>query len=246
LGRRPTTNSLHYLKTPMTPDMAFECLLICRDPAVFSTMDGLLRGLSVSTSLCLSSSKALDLLAEGSTDLLVIDWEGDASSDLLQDIWKSRMKHKPTIVAISALDSDIRGAHVTLRKPITAESGTRSLKVAYSKMLMDHRLHARYDLMLSLRATDDNNRSIALIVTNIGDGGIGLSVKQKVTVGQVLGLRLLLPGAKREIYIQARVLWTRQDGAAGCEFVRIPPVDLSILQDWLKSRGRVRKPLIPW
>jgi hypothetical protein len=233
------------LKINMTPDRAFECLFICRDPAVFSTMDGLLRDLSVCTNLCLSSSKALGILAEGSTDLLVIDWEGDASSDLLEDIWKSPMRHKPTIVAISALDSDIRGAHVTLRKPISAESGTKSLKVAYSRMLMDHRLHARYALMLSLRATDDNNRSIALMVTNIGDGGIGLSVKQQVTIGQVLAFRLLLPGAKREIYIQARVLWTGQHGAAGCEFVRIPPVDLSILQDWLKSRGRVKKPLIP-
>src|ERR1700730_13888944 len=179
----------------MTPDMAFECLFISRDPAVFSTMDGLLRDLSVCTNLCMSSSTALGMLAEGSTDLIVIDWEGDASSDLLQDIWKSRMRHKPTIVAISALQSDIRGAHVTLRKPITAESGTKSLKAAYSRMLMDHRLHARHVLMLSLRATDDNNRSMELMVTDIGDGGVGLSVKQKVTIGQVLTFRLLLPGA---------------------------------------------------
>src|SRR3984893_12723640 len=229
----------------MTPDMAFECLFISRDPAVFSTMDGLLRDLSVCTNLCLSSSQALGMLAGGSTDLLVIDWEGDASSDLLQDIWKSGMRHKPTIVAISALASDIRGAHVTLRKPITAESGTKSLKAAYSRMLLDHRLHARYDLILPLRATDDNNRSIALIVTNIGDGGIGLIVEQKVIIGQVLAFRLLLPGANKEIYIQARVLWTQEHGAAGCEFVRIPPVDLSLLHDWLKSRARVKKPLIP-
>jgi len=185
------------------------------------------------------------MLAGGSTDLLVIDWEGDASSDLLQDIWKSGMRHKPTIVAISALASDIRGAHVTLRKPITAESGTKSLKAAYSRMLLDHRLHARYDLLLPLRATDDNNRSIALIVTNIGDGGIGLIVEQKVIIGQVLAFRLLLPGANKEIYIQARVRWTQEHGAAGCEFVRIPPVDLSVLHDWLKSRARVKKPLIP-
>jgi len=208
-------------------------------------MDGLLRDFSVCTNLCLSSSKALGLLAAGGTDLIVIDWEGDASSDLLQDISKSRVRHKPTIVAISALDSDIRGAHVTLRKPISAESGTKSLKVAYSRMLLDHRLHARHVLMLSLRATDENNRSIELIVTDIGDGGIGLNVKQKVIIGQVLAFRLLLSGAKKEIYVQARVLWTRQHGAAGCEFVRIPPVDLSILHDWLQSRARVKKPLIP-
>ena len=184
------------------------------------------------------------MLTGGSTDLLVVDWEGDASSDLLQDLWKSGMRHKPTIVAISALDSDIRGAHITLRKPITVESGTKSLKVAYSRMLLDHRLHARYALMLSVRATDDSNRSIVLMVTNIGDGGIGLRVKQKVIIGQVLAFRLLLPGANREIYIQARVRWTRQHGAAGCEFVRIPPVDLSILHDWLKAKARVKKPLI--
>jgi hypothetical protein len=228
----------------MTPDGAFECLFISRDPAVFSTMDGLLRDFSVCTNLCLSSSKALGMLTGGSTDLLVVDWEGDASSDLLQDLWKSGMRHKPTIVAISALDSDIRGAHITLRKPITVESGTKSLKVAYSRMLLDHRLHARYALMLSVHATDDSNRSIVLMVTNIGDGGIGLRVKQKVIIGQVLAFRLLLPGANREIYIQARVRWTRQDGAAGCEFVRIPPVDLSILHDWLKAKARVKKPLI--
>jgi hypothetical protein len=228
----------------MTPDGAFECLFISRDPAVFSTMDGVLRDFSVCTNLCLSSSKALGMLTGGSTDLLVVDWEGDASSDLLQDLWKSGMRHKPIIVAISALDSDIRGAHITLRKPITAESGTKSLKVAYSRMLLDHRLHARYVLMLSVRATDDSNRSIVLLITNIGDGGIGLRVKQKVIIGQILAFRLLLPGANREIYIQARVLWTRQDGAAGCEFVRIPPVDLSILHDWLKAKARVKKPLI--
>src|ERR1700680_2769121 len=107
----------------MTPDMAFECLFISRDPAVFSTMDGLLRDFSVCTNLCLSSSKALGMLAGGSTDLLVVDWEGDASSDLLRDIWKSHMRHKPTIVAISALASCIRGDHVILRKPLTAASG---------------------------------------------------------------------------------------------------------------------------
>jgi hypothetical protein len=56
---------------------------------------------------------------------------------------------------------------------------------------------------------------------------------------------LLLPGTAKEISIQARVLWTAQCGAVGCKFVRIPPVDLDILQDWLKARTRVKKPLIP-
>ena len=228
----------------MTPEMAFECVLVSRDPEVLCDMGRLLRDFSICTNLCLSSSKAGGVLAEGSADLVVIDWEGDSSSELLQDIWKSPTRPKPTIMAISVAGFNIRGAHVVLQKPVTAESATTAMRAAYSRMLLDHRLHARYALMLPLRVTDENNRSIQVVVTDIGDGGIGLSVDQKVKVGETLAFRLTLPGSRKEIYIQARVLWTRQYGAAGCEFVRIPPVDLGILRDWLKARIRVKKPLV--
>jgi hypothetical protein len=184
------------------------------------------------------------MLQEGSPDLVVIDWEGDTSSELLQKIWKSPLRQKPTIVALSLLDQPIRGAHATLQKPLTTESATKSMKDAYSRMLNDHRRNARYTVVRPVRATDESDRSIEVTVTDIGDGGIGLSSDQKLAIGETLALRLPLPGAEREIYIEARVLWTRRYGAAGCEFVRIPPVDLSILHDWLKARCRVKKPLI--
>jgi CheY-like chemotaxis protein len=223
--------------------MAFECLLVSPDPAVFCTVDRILRDLSVSTSVCLSSSKALALLAEGGTDLFVIDWEGENSSELLHKIWNLR-KQKPTVVAVSTQDGPIPGVHVVLRKPVTAESGTKSLKVAYSRMLIDHRRHARHAIMTAVQATDNNNRILPVMITDIGDGGLGLCSKEKLEVGHVLSFRVLLHGAKREIYLQARVLWIREYGKAGCEFVRIPPVDRNIFQDWLTSKIHVKKPLV--
>ncbi len=228
----------------MTPEMAFECLLVSHDPAVFCTMDRILQDFSISTNICTTSSKAADLLEEGSTDLIVIDWEGESSSELVQDVWKSRVKQKPTIVAVSTDNRAIPGVHVVIRKPVTPESGTKSLKAAYSRMLQDYRRHARYALMTSVLATNENNRTLSVTVTNIGDGGIGLTTKEKLTIGNILSFRLQLLGAKKEIYIQARVLWTRPYGAAGCEFLRIPPVDLQIMHDWLKSKCRVKRPLI--
>jgi hypothetical protein len=228
----------------MTPDMAFECLLISSNPGVFGTMDRILRELSIRTSVCLSSSRALNLLAKGSTDLIVIDWEGEASSELLHEIWKSGGTRKPTIVAISAGDFRIPGAHVVMQKPVTAESGARSLRTAYSRMLQDHRVHARYALMISLMAVDETNRTVPVTITDIGDGGVGLTTKVNLTIGNMLSFRLLLPGVNRDIYIQARVLWTREYGAVGCEFLRIPPVDANILHDWLKGKSQVKKPLI--
>ena len=228
----------------MTPDMAFEGLLVSGNPGVVCSMSRALRDLSICTNLCLNSSKAADMLQEGSPDLVVIDWEGDTSSELLQKIWKSPLRQKPIIVALSLLDQPIRGAHATLQKPVTTESATKSMKDAYSRMLMDHRRNARYTVARPVRATDESDRSGEVTVTDIGDGGIGLRSDQKLTIGETLALRLPLPGVEREIYIEARVLWTRRYGTAGCEFVRIPPVDLSILHDWLKSRFRVKKPLI--
>ena len=228
----------------MTPEMAFECLLISHDRTVSCTIDRILRDLSISTDLCLSPAKASQRLAKGSHDLIVIDWEGDASLEVLHEVWSLPSKRKPTVMAVCSKDCSVPGAHVALRKPVTPESTTAALKVAYTRMLLDHRLRARYAVMTSLIAIGENNRSIPLTMTDIGECGLGLKTKEKLMIGSVLSFSLSLPDAKRPIYIQARVLWTREYDTAGCEFLRIPPVDLEILRDWLKQKIRVKKPLI--
>jgi hypothetical protein len=228
----------------MTPDNSFECLLVCRDPAIFGTMARALSDLSISSNICLSSSKAANVMAERSTDLIVIDWEGDASTELLSKIWKSPRKQKPTIVAISTADRPIPGVHIVLQKPITAESGAKSLKTAYSKMLHDHRKHARYTLMIPAIAVCGTDRKLPVTVLDLGDSGVGLRTQKALATGAVLSFPLLLPGAKRAIHIHARVMWSSDQGRVGCEFLRLPPLDVDILQDWLTRKSQVRKPLI--
>jgi hypothetical protein len=229
----------------MTPEMAFECLLVSHDPAVSSTMDRILQDFSIQTNVCPSPTKAANLLAEGSTDLIVIDMESGRSSELLHRIFDSRMRQKPTILAVSPVDCVIPGVHVILRKPVTPESGAKSVKTAYSKMLRDYRKHTRFALMAPVLATDENNRTLSVTVTDIGEGGVGLTTKEKLAIGSTVSFRVPLPGLWAEIYIEACVLWTREYGAAGCEFVRIPPFDLKVLHAWLESRYQFKKPLIP-
>jgi hypothetical protein len=86
-------------------------------------------------------------------------------------------------------------------------------------------------------ATDDDNGTLPITVTNIGEGAL--------RIGGILSFRMRLPELKNEIAIQARVLWTRPYGAAGCEFVQVAPFDLQLLNAWLESRYRIKKPLIP-
>ena len=228
----------------MTSDMAFECLFISRDAGLFRTLGRILRDLSISTSVCLTSARALELLAKGSTDLVVIDWEDEESSELLRSLWRSARWRKPTVVAISTSDSPLPGAHIVLRKPVSAESGAKSFKDAYSRMLLDYRRYARHALMLPAVANLEDGRTLPVTVTDIGDGGVGLSLKEELVVGDLLSFRLLPPGAHRDILLHVRVLWTREYGRVGCEFVRIPPVDLMILHDWLRTKCQVKKPRI--
>jgi CheY-like chemotaxis protein len=227
----------------MTPDMAFECLLVSRDPGVVCVMNKLLKNLSISTNICFSSSKAFDQLSGGSTDLVIVDWEDD-SAEFLNRVRKSSGWQKPTVVAVSQRDCPVPGADLLLRKPVTDESGAKSLRVAYSRMLYDHRRHTRYALMSTVSATDHKGRFVDVTILDIGDGGVGLRTKQEFTVGDALSFRLLLPNTDRAIYIQARVRWAREYGAVGCEFLRIPPVDLNILHDWLTSKNQIKKPVV--
>jgi hypothetical protein len=75
---------------------------------------------------------------------------------------------------------------------------------------------------------------------DIGDGGLGIITTAPLTVGDVLSFRVQLPDTPRAILV-ARVLWDREWSRYGCEFVPIPPVDLMILQHWLKAEQRVKK-----
>ena len=230
----------------MTPDMAFECLLVSQDPAVVCPLNEVLDRLSISTKVCLTPSKAIGELDFASTDLVVIDWTDDSSSgELLSRIYHSDFVHKKTIVAVTEHDSYIRGTHVVLSKPITTESGEKCLRSVYDRMLIDYRQHARYAVMIPVIATNQDNRLLPVTITNVGDGGMGLSAKEGLSRGDVLSFRLTLPDTRRSIYVEARVLWTRDYGVCGCQFVRVPPVDLDILHEWLKAKCQVKKPSLP-
>ena len=226
----------------MTSEMAFECVLASTDPEVLRTVNRTLIDLAISTKICFHPSQAQRAIAEGSTDLIVIDLIDEQSLELLREIWKSGLKHKPTIVGISRCDQSIPGVHVQLTRPVTGDSSLKALKAAYSRMLLDYRRHARRALMISVTAIDESSHEIPVTVMDIGYGGVGLRIRRESHVGQVLSFPLLLPGANKTIHIEARVLWKRDFGRTGCEFVRIPPVDLSLLHDWLKRKITIKRP----
>lgn len=226
----------------MKSEAAFDCLLISHDPTVLGTMDRILQSLSIRTDVCPNTSIAANLLTDGGTDLIVIDLESEHSMELIHNVCESSLRQKPTILAVSKTDCAIPGVHVVLRKPVTPESGAKSLQTAYSRMLRDYRKHTRFALMTPVQATDENGRVVSVTVSNIGEGGVGLTSTEKLGLGSVLDFHVRLAGLRSEVRVRARVLWNRQSGAAGCEFARISPSDMQVLHVWLESRYRFKEP----
>lgn len=226
----------------MTSDMAFECLLISRDPQVICPVNRVLDDFSISTVHFFSASRVLTRLNPQCTDLFVVDYEDSSAPELLRQIKESNPSRKKTVVAVSSESRVIPDVDFVLEKPITNESTRSTFRLAYTRMLRDYRRSARYALMIPVTAIAQDKRTITLTVTNIGDGGIGMAGVVGISAGDVLSFSLPLPNAKRTIRIDAKIIWTREYGAAGCEFLRIPPVDLDILHDWLKSKCQIKKP----
>ena len=227
----------------MNEDMAFECLLVSRDPGVMSIMHRLLGDLAISTKIFPTPARAVEYLSEDSTDLVIVDWQKD-SPELLEHIKRSGRSQKPTVMVVSDTPIPMPGTYSLLRKPISVESSTRLLKHTYSRLLRDYREHTRIVLMKSLIANNQHGRSVPIIVENIGEGGVGLSAKEFLSLRDLLSFSLQLPGAEIPIDITVRVLWLRQYGAAGCEFVSISPADRRRLCDWLEQKCPVKKPMV--
>jgi hypothetical protein len=131
------------------------------------------------------------------------------------------------------------------------------VKAAYSRMLLDYRRYTRFAVMAPILATDENNDAALLTLTNIGEGGVGLTTnvedaeaddalapKRILTVGSILSFQVLLQGLNNQIHIQARVVWVREYGAAGCEFVFISPHDRKVLHAWLEKKYPFKTPFM--
>lgn len=225
----------------MNLDMAFESVLVSEDQSVVEIMTKLLADMAIVTKVRPSTGEAVDLLLEGGTDLIIVDGHKECG-EILRHRELFGRNGRPIVVVISESES-ARNA-LSLRKPITIDSGRELLLRAYSRLLRDYRRHRRYAVVISLIAVVNSRRPAWITITNIGEGGLGLNTHEHLVIGDLLYFRLLLPGTESAIRFVGRVLWKRHYGMAGCSFTEMSQADRALLTAWLDNRCAIKKPLI--
>jgi hypothetical protein len=231
----------------MTPDMKFEGLLVSSDIRVLKAMSEIVEDLSIDVDLCISPSRALDVLGKTDIDLLVVDWDENNQSPEIVKTIKNSVCRRVTIAAIvdrsrSGDDARQAGAHAVIQRPLGSRSKWEFRTFAYSRMVAERREQPRYAVRWLVAAKDLNDRPVPVTVTDISAAGIGLLFTGTIAVGDLLKFRLLLPDTNYIIQCKVRIVWTLRGNIAGAEFENISAPDSRVLHKWLRQRHAAKEP----
>ena len=231
----------------MTPDMKFEALLVSPNLHILKGVLETLEDLSIDVDICMSPTRAVDVLAKRNVDLVVIDCGNDSgAAEVARTLGSSNSYRKTTIAAsvdgpFAGKQITEAGAHVLIQKPLSANFRSDFRKFVYSRMVWEWRKQPRYAVRLPVAARDANDSPVPVTMEDISGAGVGLSFVGKIQVDDILTFRVMLPSTKQMIQFDARILWTLRDTRAGGEFVKISTVDSDVLHQWLQSKHRVKK-----
>src|SRR5437660_2539837 len=103
----------------MTPEMAFECVLMSTDAEVLRIINRTLIDFSISTRICFQDSQAKRAIADGGMVLLVIDLVDESSLEIMREIWKSGPMQNPNIDGIYSYNSCGPSIHIKLEIPLS-------------------------------------------------------------------------------------------------------------------------------
>lgn len=232
----------------MTSKMQFEALVVSPNLHILRGVLETLEDLPIEVDICMSPSRAADVLAKRNFDLVVIECdEGGGAMGLTETLEDTRDRRKTTIVALvdgllAGKQVAEAGADVVIEKPLTSNLKSDFCKLVYSRMTREWRQEPRYAVRWLIAAQDTKHQPVQVTMEDISRTGIGLSFVGDLPVNGILTFRLLLPGSDQIIRFDARVLWKSGDNRAGAEFVDISTADADVLADWLQSRHCVKKP----
>ena len=227
----------------MTSNLKFEGLLVSQDDKVLRGMTQIIEDLSIQVDICMLSSRAVDLLERRDIDLLVVDWDTNGGSEMVRAARKSAGRRltigavvAPCNGAERAIDA---GANGVIYKPLTGISKAEFHCNVYHRMVAERRHERRYTVRWLVSAADVDGNPVPVTMTDLSEKGIGLRVSRAVLPDDVLKFKLLLPGTKKIIPFEARVVWTGPDQNAGAEFVEISPASSAVLREWLQDKQSV-------
>jgi len=223
-------------------------LIVSRDDLACSQLSNALVEHALCVEFCVGALTAMDRLNRRKFEAVVVDsLLGDQTSVCLQQIRASASNSTAVTFALTKSAEENAqalkgGFSFGLNRPLTADSISHTVRVAYGLIVRERRRYFRYPVGIPVVL----NRKEAPIVygrtVNISERGMALSTSTPLAAGDEGTIEFTLPGTVLHIRAESRVCWNDGRGKSGLSFLSVPFHMASQLQAWLARKLEEQMP----
>ncbi len=223
--------------------MQLNSLLLCSDEKIVRVLRRTLGDLEIAVEHFTDADAALRRLTRDRFEAIIVDCSDARSAEVLRGARSAPCNKRAIAVAI--LDQKIlvqaafeQGAHFTLYKPVTAERAKSSFRAARALMKIERRKNSRIPVMLTVdMVSQDSGARFKVTTTDVGEGGLGVSLPRRSHPKGRWNLNFPLPGAADRLEVVAEFAWEGTGTQVGLRFVDPSAEVKRQLDDWLRRNS---------
>lgn len=129
-----------------------------------------------------------------------------------------------------------QGFSFVLERPLTPESISHTLKVAYGLIVRERRRYFRYPVAVPAVLSRKGAPEVFGSTVNVSENGMALSTSMPLPPGSEGTVQFTLPEPSLRITAESKVCWNDEKGHAGLLFLFLPSDQASHLQAWLSQK----------
>ena len=217
-------------------------LIISRDDLASQQISDVLQEHALCAESSVDISSALDRLARRKYEALVVDRSlGDPAEALLEQIRASASNRTAITFAITSSEDETadalkQGFNFVLEKPLTRDSISHTLKVAYGLIVRERRRYFRFPVSVPVVLNRKGAVEVYGRTMNISERGMALRTSTPLAPGSEGTVQFTLPDPSLPITAESKVCWSNEKGEVGLSFLFLPFDMASELQSWLAQK----------
>lgn len=217
-------------------------LIVSRDEGASEQISEVLKEHALAAESSVDISFALDRIARHKYEAVVVDFGlGRQAEGFLEQIRASASNRTAVTFAITSGEDDTayalkRGFNFALEKPLTVESISHTLKVAYGLIVRERRRYFRFPVSVPAVLNRKSEAEVYGRTINISERGVALRTSIPLPPGSEGTAQFTLPDPPLAITVESKVCWSNANGEVGLLFLFLPFEMASELQAWLAQK----------
>jgi ActR/RegA family two-component response regulator len=227
-------------------------LIVSEDTVAIGRLTEAMQHLSLSVHAFRNISAAASQLKHRKFEAVVVDLSLErAAGDFLKHLRASASNQTAVTFAITAGGDEIASAlslgfRFALQRPLTPDSISRTLQIAYGLIMRERRRYFRYPIAVPAVFKQKGSPEVYGRTVNISERGLEISTTGLLPRGCQGTVQFALPRTNLQITAESKVCWNNERGHAGLSFLFLPVHIASELQAWLAQKldAALPKPIV--